>query len=64
MREKRYASRKFWAMVAVQLLHSVLLVYGHLTGDQYGNLTLVVLGGYFMANVGDKVAQRNTAPHS
>lgn len=53
-----YSSRKFWTMMIWQTVFTVLLVKDFVTGDQYSNLTLIILGSYFAANVGDKLAKR------
>jgi hypothetical protein len=58
MSQLRYGSRKFWAMMFWQSMFTWLLIKQHVTGDQFSNLTFVVLGSYFAANVGDKFAQR------
>lgn len=58
MTAPRFSSRKFWTMMWWQSVFTLLLIKDHLTGDQYGNLTFVLLGAYFAANVGDKFAQR------
>ena len=62
MNGSRYSSRKFWAMMFWQSVFTWLLIKSHLSGDQYGNLTFVLLGAYFAANVGDKFAKRQPAP--
>lgn len=54
----RYSSRKFWSMMLWQSVFTALLMRGFINGDQYSNLTLIILGAYFAANVGDKFAQR------
>lgn len=52
----KYTSRKFWCMMFWQAVFTGLVFNGVVTGDQYGNLTLITLGSYFVANVVAKFA--------
>lgn len=52
---KRYSSRKFWAMVVFQFAFIALLCYGILPVSVFESLTWMLLGGYFVGNISQKV---------
>lgn len=58
----RWTSRKFWAMMIWQTVITVLLYRGKLPVDAFQSLTWLLLGGYFVGNVAQKVLLNNTAP--
>jgi hypothetical protein len=59
----KYTSRKFWCMMFWQAVFTFLVFKGVVTGDQYGNLTLITLGAYFAANVISKFAHNAEKPN-
>lgn len=51
----RWTSRKFWAMVVWEAVMVFLLWFGKLPVDAFVSLTWLLLGGYFVSNVAQKV---------
>jgi len=51
----RYTSRKLWIAVAFQIAFTVLMCYGKLPTPVFENLTYMLLGGYFISNVTQKI---------
>lgn len=47
----RWSSRKFWGAMFWESVMVLLLVLGHLPPDAFVTITIVILGGYFTANV-------------
>lgn len=58
MLEQKWSSRKFWAAMTWQGVFTFLLYQDKLPATSYENLTWVAIGGYFLANVGDKFARK------
>ena len=52
----RFTSRKFISMWLLEFMWTYLLTHQYITGDVFYNLTFVTVGGYMLANVGDKAA--------
>lgn len=50
----KFSSRKFWTMIGCICLFSLLLVFGHLTSEDYKIMIMVILPAYFAANVVEK----------
>jgi hypothetical protein len=55
---ERFSSRKFIAVMAWQAVFTGLLVLGQLSGDQYVNITTLLLVGYLVVNAGQHVLER------
>ena len=55
---ERFSSRKFVAVMVWQSIFTVLLLTDQLTGDQYVNLTTLLLVGYLVINAGQHVLER------
>lgn len=51
----KYASRKFWMAVVFQIAFTFMLAYGKLPVPAFENLTYMLLGGYFISNVTQKI---------
>lgn len=47
----RWTSRKFWAMMFWQGVFTTMLWHGKLSITVFENLTWMLLGGYFVANI-------------
>jgi hypothetical protein len=52
-----WTSRKLWVAIGFQTLWAAMTVHGTLDGTNLEFLTLVTLGGFFGANVGEHWAQ-------
>lgn len=51
----RYTSRKFWVAVAFEIVFTALMCYGKLPVATFESLTYLLLGGYFISNVTQKI---------
>lgn len=51
----KYTSRKFWMAVVFQGVFTAMLCYGKLPAPVFENLTYMLLGGYFISNVTQKI---------
>ena len=51
-----WSSRKFWTMMIWQGVWTIAVFSGIVTGPLYYDLTLIGLGGYYMGNVGEHIA--------
>lgn len=51
----KYTSRKFWMAVIFQLIFTAMLCYGKMPIGAFENLTYMLLGGYFISNVTQKI---------
>lgn len=51
----RFTSRKFWVAVVFQFVFIALLCFGKLPVPAFENLTYMLLGGYFISNVTQKI---------
>ena len=51
----KFASRKFWLAVVFQIAFTVMLCYGKMPISAFENLTYMLLGGYFISNVTQKI---------
>jgi hypothetical protein len=51
----KYTSRKFWMAVVFQIVFTTMLCYGKLPAPVFENLTYMLLGGYFISNVTQKI---------
>ncbi|QAX98778.1 hypothetical protein PaTs2_57 [Pseudomonas phage PaTs-2] len=51
----RWTSRKFWAAMIWEAVLVWLLYMGKLPVDAFESLTWLLLGGYFLGNVAQKV---------
>lgn len=49
--KERWSSRKFAAAMFWQLVFTLLLIAEHIKPELYYSLTMITLGGYFVANV-------------
>lgn len=56
----RYTSRKFWIAVVFQFVFVAMLSYGKMPADIFENLTYMLLGGYLVSNVTQKVLAPTT----
>ncbi|QNR53793.1 hypothetical protein phiK7A1_003c [Pseudomonas phage phiK7A1] len=57
----KYASRKFWLAVVFQIVFVVMLWHGKMPISAFENLTYMLLGGYFISNVTQKIFVKETA---
>ena len=55
--QDRFSSRKFIAVMFWQMVFTVLLLAGQLNGDQYVNITTLLLVGYLVINAGQHVLE-------
>lgn len=53
---ERWSSRKLRVAIWFELLFTALLFAGKVPPDIYYNLTFVTIGGYFIGNVGEHMA--------
>lgn len=53
----RFSSRKFLAVMFWQFVFTVLLLVDKLNGDQYVNITTLLLVGYLVVNAGQHVLE-------
>ena len=53
--QDRFSSRKFVAVMFWQVVFTALLLADKLTGDQYVNVTTLLLVGYLVVNAGQHV---------
>lgn len=51
----KFLSRKFWLVCCTQLAIILLLCFGKIDSDVFENLTMVILSGYAISNVSQKV---------
>lgn len=51
----KYASRKFWVAVVFQIVFTIMLIECKLPAPVFENLTYMLLGGYFISNVTQKI---------
>ena len=51
----KYASRKFWVAVVFQCVFTIMLCYGKMPISAFESLTYMLLGGYFISNVTQKI---------
>lgn len=51
----RFTSRKFWVAVVFQLIFTAMMGFGKMPIDAFENLTYLLLGGYFISNVTQKI---------
>jgi len=56
----KYISRKFWLAVVFQTVFTIMLCYGKLPVSAFENLTYMLLGGYFISNVTQKIFVKET----
>lgn len=53
--DDRYASRKFWMAVVFQSIFTAMVACGKMPYAVFENLTYMLLGGYFISNVTQKI---------
>lgn len=53
--DDRYASRKFWMAVVFQSIFTAMVAYDKMPYAVFENLTYMLLGGYFISNVTQKI---------
>lgn len=51
----KLASRKFWMAVTFQVIFTAMVAYGKMPFPVFENLTYMLLGGYFISNVTQKI---------
>lgn len=51
----KYTSRKFWMAVVFQIVFTVMLCNDKLPPVVFESLTYMLLGGYFISNVTQKI---------
>ena len=56
--QNRMTSRKFIALMFWQAVFTALLLVDNLTGDQYVNVTTLLLVGYLVVNAGQHVLEK------
>lgn len=56
----KYASRKFWLAVVFQIVFTFMLYSGKMPISAFENLTYMLLGGYFISNVTQKIFVKET----
>jgi hypothetical protein len=56
----KFASRKFWLAVVFQSVFTAMMYFGKMPADIFENLTYMILGGYFISNVSQKVFVKDT----
>ena len=56
--QERFSSRKFVAVMFWQMVFTGLLLADNLTGDQYVNVTTLLLVGYLVVNAGQHVLEK------
>ena len=56
--QNRMTSRKFIAVMFWQAVFTGLLLVDNLTGDQYVNVTTLLLVGYLVVNAGQHVLEK------
>lgn len=56
----KYASRKLWLALIFQSLFTFMVWNDKLPTDVFENLTYMILGGYFISNVSQKVFVKGT----
>jgi hypothetical protein len=55
MEDNKFTSRKLWVAIAFQIVFTTMLCYGKLPAPAFENLTYMLLGGYFISNVTQKI---------
>lgn len=51
----RYTSRKFWVAVVFQIIFTIMLWTNHMPIGAFENLTYLLMGGYYISNVTQKI---------
>jgi len=51
-----WSSRKFWTMIIWQSIWTLGFFLGSIKSPTYYDLTLIGLGGYYMGNIGEHLA--------
>lgn len=55
MESSAFTSRKLWIAVVFQIVFTVMVYFGKLPTPVFENLTYMLLGGYFISNVTQKI---------
>ena len=56
----KFTSRKFWLAVVFQSVFTAMMYFGKMPPDIFENLAYMILGGYFISNVSQKVFSKET----
>lgn len=56
----KFASRKFWMAIVFQTVFTAMLYFGKMPIGAFENLTYLLLGGYFISNVTQKIFVKET----